>query len=784
MDLRLLPLALGLWLSTAGSLVVADVANPLAIVIWLICLCGICFWLITKNQFKYWNLTSTKFLILGLVLGVFLITIRIQPLISGPVAQAVNEKAVITISGEILDDPRRSKSVNGLDLSARDFGTFKFKTQNAIVRGKSYQVRVPILVYVSGDQLDQVWNLPPGTELTLTGKISNSNLLRGAAGQLSVTTEVQIDNGPPNFQNIAFLFRDGLHRALDSTNSLASGLVPGLAIGDESRVSAELENDMKAAGLAHLTAVSGSNVTLLIAIVLAIGSRLKFSTRTNYYVALIALAAFVVIVRPQPSVLRASAMGVIMVIALLSKSAKSPLPALIASVVLLIALDPWLAISFGFALSVFATAGLLLWAKALLLSFDQHISKRIPGWILTGLVVTVCAQVAVFPLMIALGAKISLGSLPANLISVPLAGPTMVLGLLAALVAPIFFPLAQLIAWLAILPATIIAISAKLIAGQSWLIIPWPTGLIGVALSIGFISYLIWLKINWIKFAAEQKAINVVALIVVIFIIWQPPTRSLTQWVPSNWQIVSCDVGQGDATVIRTNKNEAVLIDVGGDPELIDSCLTELKIKKIPLLLLTHFHADHVVGLPGAIANRDIGQIRVSPLAEPPLTTEFVNQVLQENELHAQVLTYPEYIRIGQVELFTVWPKAKINGASNTPNNASVSVLVKTENLTALIPGDVEPIAQDEMLKLVGKLKVDVLKIPHHGSRYQSKVFAQRTAPQLAIVSCGENNSYGHPAIETIYLYELIGAKVVRTDQLGSIAIGNSGERLTMASKK
>lgn len=118
MDLRLLPLALGLWLSTAGSLVVADVANPLAIVIWLICLCGICFWLITKNQFKYWNLTSTKFLILGLVLGVFLITIRIQPLISGPVAQAVNEKAVITISGEILDDPRRSKSVNGLDLSA------------------------------------------------------------------------------------------------------------------------------------------------------------------------------------------------------------------------------------------------------------------------------------------------------------------------------------------------------------------------------------------------------------------------------------------------------------------------------------------------------------------------------------------------------------------------------------------------------------------------------------------------------------------------------------------
>lgn len=784
MDLRLLPLALGLWIGAGGSLFVANLVSALAIVIWLVSLGLISYLLLAKVNLRYWEKINSKYLILGFIFGILLTGLRVEPLLVGPLSLAAKERAVVEVTGVMVNDPSRSKSVNGLDLSTRDFGYFTLRAEKVFVRGIEYKIRVPILVYFSGQENNSIFQLPPGTRLNFSGRVSNAQVTRGVAAQVASTSKIEIVSASGNYQYIAANFRSGLHKALDWANPAVAGLVPGLALGDDSQLTAQLEHDMKVSGLTHLTAVSGSNVTLLIAIVLALGRKFNFANKTNYLLAIGSLAAFVVIVRPQPSVLRASVMGVIMVLALISKSPKSPLPALTASVILLVAIDPWLSISYGFALSVFATAGLLLWAKSLLQTADQIISKRIPQWVLSGLVVTICAQLAVFPLLIALNSEISLGSLPANLISVPLAGPTMILGLIAAAFVPIYFPLAKVFAFLATIPANGIVGVATLFAKQNWLVIPWPQSFIGVLMAIGLITFLVLCKMNWTKFGDSQKTTSTTILLICLFFIWQPPNRAITNWIPSNWVVVACDVGQGDATVIKTAKNEAVVVDVGGDPDLIDSCLTELKVKRIPLLLLTHFHADHVVGLSGALRHREVGQIRVSPLAEPPLTTDFVRQVLAENNQAASILAYPEYLRIGELEIFTVWPKAKIDQTSDTPNNSSVSILIKTKVLTLLLPGDVEPIAQVEMLKIIGQAKIDVLKIPHHGSRYQSTEFALATNPKLAIISAGAQNSYGHPAPETIFLYEMVGAKVLRTDNSGSIAVAASGGNLSFNSQK
>ncbi|MEY4311783.1 MAG: hypothetical protein RLZZ571_553, partial [Actinomycetota bacterium] len=450
----------------------------------------------------------------------------------------------------------------------------------------------------------------------------------------------------------------------------------------------------------------------------------------------------------------------------------------------LIFIDPWLSISYGFALSVFATAGLLLWANSLIEIFDRVVPRKVPHWLVLGLVVTVSAQIAVFPILVSLGSPISLGSLPANLISVPLAGPTMIFGLLAALTASIFNPLAQLFGLIAIGCAQGIVICAQVFSRQNWLVIPWPKGLGGVALAILTIVLGVRSKLLWPRFSTGQKQIVVTCWLTCVLMLWQRPLTVLTGWVPPNWQVASCDVGQGDATVIRVSGSEAILIDVGGSPELVNKCLSDLKIKKIALLLLTHFHADHVVGLPGALAGREVGQIRISPLSDPPLTTKFVNQVLAENRMQPNVLAYPDYLKVGAIELFCIWPKRKTDFHSNTPNNASVSVLVRTSNLTVLLPGDIEPIAQEAILKLIPDPSAIVVKVPHHGSRYQSIDFAHATKAKLAIISVGKDNDYGHPSKDTIYLYESIGAKVLRTDERGSMAIWQSGEKVKVKSEK
>lgn len=292
------------------------------------------------------------------------------------------------------------------------------------------------------------------------------------------------------------------------------------------------------------------------------------------------------------------------------------------------------------------------------------------------------------------------------------------------------------------------------------------------------------MKQSWPTASENQKTIALTTCIVLLAALWLKPLSQFKNWVPSNWQIVSCDVGQGDATVIQVSKHQAIVVDVGGDPDLINKCLTQLQIKKIPLLLLTHFHADHVVGLPGALAGREVGEIRISPLADPPLTTKFVYKVLVEYKKSATVLAFPDYLKIGEVELFCIWPKAKPDESSNTPNNASVSVVIKSGQVSLLLPGDIEEPAQEAILKLVGDLHSNIVKVPHHGSRNQSTNFARRVNADIAIVSVGKNNEYGHPAPETVFLYESTGARVIRTDQHGSVVISSDGNRLKLTAEK
>ncbi|MEY4492694.1 MAG: hypothetical protein RL355_43 [Actinomycetota bacterium] len=784
MDFRLGSFATGLWFGTCVTIMVASKFAPADILLWLLIAFAFAILNYQKSKIFIWDKTSIRLAAVGLIAGAGLAGLRLAPLYSEPLTGAANERAVVEVTGLTIDDVRRSQVVNALDLGTRDFGVFKFQATQVKFRGDTFQLRVPVQVFVSGEQFTKVKNLPPKTKLTLIGKLNPSEKIRGVVAKLTVTGDVLIIQTPPKYQFLASYFRNSLHRTLANFPDKPAGLVPGLALGDVSRLDPVLAKQMKSSGLTHLTAVSGSNVTLLIALILGFGRKLRLSNKTNYYIALLGLTGFVVLVRPQPSVLRASVMGVIMVLALLSKSPKSAIPALIGSVIALIFIDPWLSISYGFALSVFATAGLLLWANSLIQIFDRVIPRKVPHWLVLGLVVTVSAQIAVFPILVSLGSPISLGSLPANLISVPLAGPTMIFGLLAALVANIFNPLAQLIGLIAIGCAQGIVICAQFFSRQSWLVIPWPKGLGGVVLAILAIVLGVRSKLLWPRFSSGQKQIVVTCWLTCVLMLWQRPLTVLTGWVPPNWQIASCDVGQGDATVIRVSSSEAIVIDVGGNPELVNKCLSDLKVKKISLLLLTHFHADHVVGLPGAIAGREVGQIRISPLSDPPLTTKFVMQVLAENQMQSSVLAYPDYLKVGSIELFCIWPKRKTDFDSNTPNNASVSVLIRTSNLTVLLPGDIEPIAQEAILKLIPDPSAIVVKVPHHGSRYQSTNFARATKAKLAIISVGKDNDYGHPSNDTIYLYESIGAKVVRTDEHGSIAIWQSGDKVNIKSEK
>jgi competence protein ComEC len=230
----------------------------------------------------------------------------------------------------------------------------------------------------------------------------------------------------------------------------------------------------------------------------------------------------------------------------------------------------------------------------------------------------------------------------------------------------------------------------------------------------------------------------------------------LQRFPGGDWQIANCDIGQGDAMVINLHHHRGILIDVGPDPQLIDRCLHQLGITEIALLVLTHPHADHVGGLQGAKKNRKIG------------TTWFGN------------INAGAHARIDNIDIDVKWPQP--SQFDDNPNNSSIAATFTSPDFTLFAAGDIEPPVQQELESRIGK--VDIYKVAHHGSRYQDLTLMRELSPSIAIISVGTGNSYGHPAAATISALTQLGAKVLRTDVDGAVAIRAKRHRLSFQRSK
>jgi len=365
--------------------------------------------------------TLLAMILLGTLLGTGIAVLRILPLITGPIAQASQSNSVVSGIATITSDPVVTHSKEALNWNDRKLLRITMRIDSLTARGKTFNVGSPVMSFITDPELIAVAeNYIPGQRFEFSGKLSPAPIGKPFAGYLKLLEPPVLVQSAPRYQILAANLRSGLHESLRFSSDAAQGLVPGLALGDSSALKPELAEQMKAAGLTHLIAVSGTNVTLLIVVVLAVLRGFRVNRNWQYFATVIALLAFVVLVRPQPSVLRATVMGLVALAATYSKSNRSPVPALSVAVIALVALDPWLAVSNGFALSVAATAGLILWVNRIQTFLDRTIPKRVPLWIIQTLTVTIAAQFSVFPILVALGSPISLSSIPANMLAVPL----------------------------------------------------------------------------------------------------------------------------------------------------------------------------------------------------------------------------------------------------------------------------------------------------------------------------------------------------------------------------
>lgn len=704
-----------------------------------------------------------------------------------PVLAARGGEAPVELSVQ-TDPERRARRVHGSELREPPtvFGA-------RVDRVAGTRVRTPITVVASGPKARTWLGLLPTTRVRASGRFVPG---RGGVVLFLVRDAPARIGGPAAHQRFAGHLRASLREACAELPPAARGLLPGLVVGDTGMLPPDLEADFRITELTHLTAVSGTNITILLGFVLLVLRHGGIRGRLLPIAGAVAVAGFVVVARPEPSVLRAAAMGLVTLLALFSGRPRRGLPALAVAVLTLVLFDPTLARSYGFALSALATGALLLLAP--------HWTARLrsrgwPTWAAAVVAVPLAAQAVCGPIVVAFAHRVSVVAVPCNLLAEFAVAPATILGFVALVTAPICAPLGHVAAWLASWPIAWIATVARTGAALPGAAVTWPPGVFGgVVLAAVTVAAVPALRAVRVPAGAPRRrrsrgwarAVAAIGLAgVAVLVLLRPPAlvRPLTGWPPPNWHVVMCDVGQGDALVLNAGPGAGVLIDAGPDPRAVDRCLRELGVRRLPLVLLSHFHADHVEGLPGALRGRAVAEIQGSPLAEPAGEQARVRRWATAAGVP---LTVPRDAE-RRTRAALAWQTLTPSPAHTHPdtvggsavNNASLVVLARRHGVRMLFTGDTESEAQQDLRARLAGARVDVLKVAHHGSARQDPALILALRPRLALVSVGADNTYGHPAPSVRALLAAAGARLLRTDTDGPIAVFGTADRLRASAR-
>ena len=556
--------------------------------------------------------------------------------------------------------------------------------------------------------------------------------------------------------------RAALARTAETMRPDPGGLLRGLVVGDTRGIDQALSSDAKIAGLTHLVAVSGTHMAVVTGAVMILLRR--FGPRVSAITAAGALAAMVVLVGPEPSVLRSVVMGVIAVSAAVLGRPRAALPALSAAVFTLLLIDPTLAVSAGFALSVQATAALVLLAPAWIRALRR---RGVPLGPATLIALPVAAHVATVPVIAAISGNVSLVAIPANMMVAPVVTPALLLGLGCLVLGP-WWPAAARWAARADTPLlSWITSTAHRLAHWPSAVVPWPASPAGVlALTAIVFTALETMRHRRVRAFVVAAAMGGAAVLI--------PARAVAiGWPVDGWLLTACEVGQGDGMVLSTGVDgSAVVVDTGPDPEVMDACLRRLGITSIALLVLTHLHADHIDGLGGAVRGRAVGAIGLGPDRSSPSGLAAIRAAAAEHAAPVLDLAPGQSFAAGALTLSVLGPAREFHGTASDPNNDSVVMMATHDGVRMLMTGDVEREAQSALLRSGADLRADVLKQPHHGSSKLLPAFVAAVGARVAVIGVGVGNDYGHPSAGALATDRIAGVTaILRTDRDGDVQV-------------
>jgi competence protein ComEC len=548
-------------------------------------------------------------------------------------------------------------------------------------------------------------------------------------------------------------------------------LARGFVLGEDDRIDAGTKEDFRRAGLSHLLAVSGENVTLLALLAMPLLGALGIPLRERLLWVLGLIAVYVPVAGAGPSVQRAGVMGAVGVLATLGGRRASRLYALALAAAVTLAVDPGIAADIGWQLSFVAVLGILLLANPLRQGISGRLGKG--AWrraLAEGLAVTIAATVATAPLIAFHFEALSTTTLAANVLAMPAVAPAMWLGMCSAALAQVpGLPLEPLNAVNALLLAYVAQV-ASWCAAPDWAELRvhlGATGLVFCYLGLGGLV-LLWLHLRRLRlFAPALRGAGAVAVAGVALCFGIPGAGGGADLPPlRGLRVEILDVGQGDAILLRPAGAPAVLVDGGPPGDDLARKLEDDGVGGLGAAVITHDQSDHAAGVEELFGRLPIEHLAFARLDRRALRAAAVAGIDPER------VAAGEELRSGPLRLRVLWPPRELLSAPvDDPNQLALVMEARWRGFSMLLTAD----AEAEAVPL-DPGPIDVLKVAHHGSDDAGLGdLLDRIRPRLAVISVGADNPYGHPTPGTLSTLARHRVPTLRTDEDGDVVIDVEG---------
>jgi len=571
-----------------------------------------------------------------------------------------------------------------------------------------------------------------------------------------------------DLNRLFYLVNHKIIKVIDSGLSTDnSPVLKALILGQRGELTDELKNDFVNAGVIHVLAVSGLHVGYITIIILIILGFFRFPDRVKTVSAIFILCFYAGMVGFKPSVVRAVIMASLLLIARSWEFPFSLYNIIFSSALIQSLINPLQIFDIGYQLSYIAVISILYFYKKLDYCIPQRIKEivkehRAINYIYQLFLVSLSALIGTLPIVSYNFHRIPIISMVSNLIVVPLVGLIVMVGLAQVLLGLVYNFFNVIYGEVTDVLITILKFIIKKFGGMSFSYISIP--------GFGLITFLLFYIFIIIAFNIEKRTMRKVGILLVLLLlniqIWAGIFRSPVI------NVTFLDVGQGDAIFIRFPSGKNMLVDSGpkrynfdSGKRIIAPFLNYKGVKKINYFVLTHPHSDHIGGAEYIIKNFTVDTLILSNISRVwKYYTKFCNLVDSLNIAIKEVNTGDILIPDRFTIVYVLWPIKNLQNISSVNNN-SVVLRISNKDMDILLPGDIEKKAEDSIVLFEEFVRSEILKVPHHGSKTSSsEEFLLAVYPDVAVISVGANNLFGHPHQAVINKFKNLGVKIFRTD--------------------